>query len=508
MSSNTDAAGRSKEPDQAPRTVRSLVPARMDRLPWTRFHWMVVFGLGVSWILDGLEIQIIASNGFQAELGMDSAQVGLAGTIYLVGQVVGALVFGRLSDRFGRKKLFIITLAIYLVGSALAGLSPNMEFLFVMRFIAGLGIGGEYAAINSAIDELIPSHYRGRIDIAINGTYWGGAALGSVANLFFLNPDNFAENIGWRLAFFIGPVLGLVMIYMRRHIPESPRWLMTHGKEDVAEKTVDDIEARVEKESGKKLDPVPDDQAIEVKPLDRIPFMKIASVLIRDYPNRTVVGLTMMITQSFLYNAIFFTYALALQNFYGVENDAVQYFFFPFAIGNLIGPLVLGPLFDTWGRRKMILLTYGLSGIILTVSGFLFQADVLNATTQTVFWCVAFFFASAGASSAYLTVSELFPLEMRSQVISYFFSIAQIAGSVAPLLFASLIGDGEDRGPITIGYIGAGLLMVVGGVISFIFGVNAERKPLEAITNPLSAVSEGKLNVDGERTTRARKQRT
>ncbi|MGD8168535.1 MFS transporter [Herbiconiux sp. P16] len=500
MSEKTDAAGGSLKP----KSVRSLVPARMDRLPWTRFHWMVVFGLGVSWILDGLEIQIIASNGFQESLGMNSQEVGLAGTIYLVGQVVGALVFGRLSDKFGRKKLFIITLGIYLVGSAAAGFSPNMEFLFAMRFVAGLGIGGEYAAINSAIDELIPSHYRGRIDIAINGTYWAGAALGSVANLFFLNPDNFAENVGWRLAFFIGPILGLVMIYMRRHIPESPRWLMTHGKEDVAEKTVDDIEARVEKESGKKLDPVPDDQAIEVVPLDRIPFKKIASVLIRDYPNRTVVGLTMMITQSFLYNAIFFTYALALQNFYGVENDAVQYFFFPFAIGNLAGPLVLGHLFDTWGRRKMILLTYGLAGVILTISGFLFQADLLNATTQTAFWCVSFFFASAGASSAYLTVSELFPLEMRSQVISYFFSIGQIAGSVAPLLFATLIGEGEDRGPIAIGYIGAGLLMLAGGIVAFIFGVNSERKSLEAITNPLSAVSSGKVRVEGERTTRAR----
>ena len=486
------------------KSVRSLVPARLDRLPWTRFHWMILFGLGVSWILDGLEIQIIASNGFQKELGMDSAQVGLAGTIYLVGQVVGALVFGRLADKFGRKKLFIITLAIYLVGSALAGLSPNMEFLFVMRFIAGLGIGGEYAAINSAIDELIPSHYRGRVDIAINGTYWGGAALGSVANLFFLNPDNFAENIGWRLAFFIGPVIGLVMIYMRRHIPESPRWLMTHGKEDIAEKTVDDIEARVEKDTGKKLDPVPDSKAVEVKPIERVPFRRIASVLIHDYPNRTVVGLTMMITQSFLYNAIFFTYALALQNFYGIENDAVQYFFFPFAIGNLIGPLVLGPLFDTWGRRKMILLTYGLSGVILTVSGLLFQADLLNATTQTVFWCVAFFFASAGASSAYLTVSELFPLEIRSQVISYFFSIAQICGSVAPLLFGALIGDGSDRGPIAIGYIGAGLLMLAGGIVAFIFGVNSERKSLEDITSPLSLVTGGKKSVEGERTTKPR----
>ena len=449
---------------------------------------MIVIGLGISWVLDGLEIQIIASNGFQEDLGMSSAQVGLAGTIYLVGQVIGSLVFGRLSDRLGRRKLFILTLFIYLIGSGIAGLSPNMEFLFVFRFIAGLGIGGEYAAINSAIDELIPSHYRGRVDIAINGTYWGGAALGSAANLFLLNPDNIPENIGWRLGFFIGPILGILIIFLRRHIPESPRWLMTHGREKEAEATVDDIEARVEAESGKKLPEVSDDLAIEVKPMDRVPFRRIFTVLFRDYPNRAVVGLTMMVTQSFLYNAIFFTYALALQNFYDVDKVAVQYYFFPFAIGNLIGPLVLGHLFDVWGRRQMILLTYGLSGVILTVSGFLFQADVLTATTQTIFWCVAFFFASAGASSAYLTVSELFPLEIRSQVISYFFSIAQIAGAVAPLLFGALIGEGEDRGPITIGYIGAGVIMVIGGLVAWFFGVNAERQSLEAITKPLSLV--------------------
>jgi MFS family permease len=474
----------------------------MDRLPWSRFHWLVVFGLGVSWILDGLEIQIIASNGFAKDLDMGPAQVTLAGTIYLIGQVLGSLYFGRLSDRLGRKKLFIITLAIYLIGSGLAGLSLNMEMLFAFRFIAGLGIGGEYAAINSAIDELIPSHYRGRIDIAINGTYWGGAALGSAASLFFLNPDNFAENLGWRLSFFVGPILGLIMIYMRRHIPESPRWQMTHGYEEAAEKTVDDIEARVERETGKKLEPVDDSKALEVTPAERIPLKQIAHILIHDYPNRTVVGLTMMITQSFLYNAIFFTYVLVLENFYDVDSTATQYYFFPFAIGNLIGPLVLGHLFDVWGRRKMILLTYGLSGAILTVSGFLFQADVLNATTQTVIWCVAFFFASAGASSAYLTVSELFPLEIRSQVISYFFSIAQIFGASAPITFGLLIGDASSRGPLTVGYVAAGLIMLAGGVVAFIFGVNSERKSLEDITNPISIKGHQKKAVEGERTRR------
>jgi MFS family permease len=486
----------------AVRTVKSLVPARLDRLPWTRFHWMIVVGLGISWVLDGLEIQIVASAGYQDTLHMNSAQVGLAGTVYLVGEVVGALVFGRLSDKLGRRNLFILTLAIYLVGSGVAGLAPAMWFFFIFRFIAGMGIGGEYAAINSAIDELIPSHYRGRVDIAINGTYWGGAALGAVANIFLLNPHLFAANWGWRIGFFIGPVLGLAIIFLRRHIPESPRWLMTHGREDEADKTVDDIEARVEAD-GHKLEKVPASKAIEVTPTGSIPFVRLASVFFREYPKRTIVGLTMMITQSFLYNAIFFTYALALENFYHVDKAQIAFYFFPFAIGNLIGPLLLGHLFDTWGRRKMVLLTYGGSGVILAVSAALFQANVLNATTQAIFWSAAFFLASAGASSAYLTVSEIFPLEVRSQAISYFFAIAQIAGSVAPLLFGVLIGDGKERGPITFGYFLGAVIMIIGGVVTFILGVDAERKPLEAITQPLSQVGreqtrEGWRNTGGD----------
>nr|WP_323512003.1 MFS transporter [Subtercola sp. RTI3] len=467
--------------------VKSMVPARMDRLPWTRFHWSIVVGLGFSWVLDGLEIQIVASAGFQKELHMSAAEVGLAGTIYLVGQIAGAIIFGRLSDKLGRKKLFILTLAIYLVASAVAGLSPNMYFLFFFRFFAGMGIGGEYAAINSAIDELIPAHYRGRVDIAINGTYWGGAALGSAANLFLLNPDIFTENIGWRIGFFIGPVLGLAIIYLRRHIPESPRWLMTHGREKEAEATVDDIEGRVEREGG-VLTPVDPKLAITVKATASIPFRQILHILFKQYPKRTLVGATMMVTQSFLYNAIFFTYALVLQNFYGTSPSSTQYFFFPFALGNLLGPLLLGHLFDVWGRRRMIFLTYGISGVVLAVSAILFSAGTLNAATQTIFWCVSFFFASAGASSAYLTVSEIFPLEIRSQAISYFFALGQIAGAGAPLLYGILIGDGSDRGPLTFGYfLGAGI-MIVGGIVALVFGVDAERRSLESITRPLSVV--------------------
>jgi MFS family permease len=470
------------------RQVESLVPARMDRLPWTKFHWSVVVGLGVAWILDGLEIQIVASAGFQKSLDLSSSQVGLVASVYLIGEVVGAIVFGRLSDKLGRRKLFIITLIVYLAGSAVAGLSFSLWFLLIFRFVAGLGIGGEYAAINSAIDELIPSKYRGRIDIAINGTYWGGAALGAAANVFLLNENLFDVNVGWRIAFFIGPVLGLGIIYLRRHIPESPRWLMTHGREEEAEKTVDGIESRVE-EDGVQLEKVDPAKAITVTPSGSLPFLTIGRVFFRKYPKRAFVTLTMFVTQSFLYNAIFFTYALVLQNFYHTGSSVTQFYFFPFAIGNLIGPLVLGHLFDVWGRRKMIFLTYGVSGAVLAVSAVFFSMGALDATTQTIFWCVSFFFASAGASSAYLTASEVFPLELRSQAISYFFAIGQIAGSVAPLLYGSLVGDGTNRGPLTIGYfIGAGI-MIFGGIVALIFGVDAERKSLEEIAEPLSAVA-------------------
>jgi MFS family permease len=457
----------------------------MDRLPWTAFHWSIIIGLGTSWILDGLEIQIVATAGYAHDLGMNSTQVGFTGTIYLIGEVVGALYFGRLSDRLGRKRLFILTLAIYLVGSGIAGLSPAMWFLWIFRFIAGLGIGGEYTAINSAIDELIPSRYRGRVDIAVNGTYWAGAAIGAFANLFLLADENFANSWGWRIGFFIGPFLGLIIIYLRKHIPESPRWLMTHGHQQEAEATVDKIESDITA-SGRELPPVDESLAMNITPLKNVPFRQVAHTFLRKYPRRTFLGLSMMITQSFLYNAIFFTYALVLKEFYGISAANIAFYFFPFAIGNLAGPLLLGPLFDTLGRRKMIFGTYALAGIVLAVSAALFQAGVLNATTQTIFWCVSFFFASAGASSAYLTVSEIFPLELRGQAISYFFAVGQIVGSIAPTLYGAMIGDGSNRGPLAAGYyLGAGIMML-GGVIALIFGVNAERQSLESIADPLS----------------------
>lgn len=469
--------------------VKSLIPYRMDRLPWARFHWMVVVGLGVSWILDGLEIQLVSMGGFEKTLHMSSTQVGFTATIYLIGQVVGALTFGRMTDKWGRKKLFILTLAIYLIGSGIAGLAMNVWFLWVFRFIAGLGIGGEYTAINSAIDELIPAKYRGRVDLAVNGTYWGGAMLGAAASYVVLNPAYIPENWGWRISFFIGPVLGLIIIWLRRHIPESPRWMVTHGQQAEAEAIVDDIEASV-RAQGKELTPVDESKYMLIKAKEEVPWSTLRDVFFKKYPTRTFLGITMMVTQSFLYNAIFFTTAMVLKGFYHISENGAALYFFPFALGNLLGPLVLGPLFDTIGRRKMIFFTYVFAGLTLLLSAFLFKQGVLNATTHTIFWCVAFFFASAGASSAYLTVSEIFPLEVRGQAISYFFAVAQLVGAAGPSIFGALVGDGSDRGRLFWGYVLGSGIMIFGGLVAWKFGVDAEGKGLEDVADPLSKYDE------------------
>ncbi len=469
--------------------VKSLIPVRMDQMPWSRFHWLVIFGLGTAWILDGLEVQLVASAGYAKTLGMSATEVGLASTIYLLGQVLGALVFGRLTDTWGRKKLFIITLLVYLIGSGIAGLATEVWFLYIFRFIAGMGIGGEYSAINSAIDELIPGKYRGRVDLAINGTYWFGAMLGALGSYWLLDTDRFDQDLGWRLAFFVGPVLGFIIIYLRRHIPESPRGLVTHGKAEEAEVIVAGIEADVQAQ-GKTLPQHDDSQAAWIKPREGLTGKQLSYVFFKLYPTRTFLGLTLMITQSFLYNAIFFTSSIVLQNFYGKTPSSAALYFFPFALGNLAGPLILGRFFDTVGRRKMIGGSYGLAAMALILSAILFNADLLTAGTHTFLWCVSFFFASAGASAGYLTVSEIFPLECRGQAISYFFAIAQLVGSTGPLLFGALIGDGTARGPLFWGYMLASGIMLFGSFVAFKFGVDAEGKALEDIAPPLSSYDE------------------
>jgi MFS family permease len=456
----------------------------------------MVAGLGAAWILDGLQITISSSVvGVLAKpdtLGMTSSQIGLIASIYLVGEVAGALVFGRLSDQLGRKRLLIVTLLLYLCGTGLAAFITGhhtgwLVFFYLTRFVAGMGIGGQYAAINSAIDEMMPSKYRGRVDIWINGTYWAGAILGSFASLIFLNA--FAINVGWRLAFLMGPVLALVVIYVGRTLPESPRWLMTHGRVEEAEKELAKIEDAV-RASGQTLEEVPDSEAIELVPEARYGYVRFVGLVFHQYPKRAVLGATLMITQSFLYNAIYFTYGLVLVKFYGVSATSVPWYGLAFAVGNLAGPLLLGPLFDTVGRKKMISSTYLLSGVLLAASGWLFKHHDLTANSQTFVWIVIFFFASAGASAAYLTVSETWPIEIRAEAIAVFFAIAQIFGAFGPAFYGALIGDGSSRTGLFWGYVIGGAIMVIGGVVELLLGINAEGKSLESVTKPLTATDQ------------------
>jgi MFS family permease len=487
----------------APGVIRSLIPARIDRLPWSPYHTRMVVALGVAWILDGLEITVASAVverlTEEDTLALSTTQVGLIASVYLAGEVVGALFFGRLSDKLGRRKLFMITLAVYLIGSGLTALTLGnslawVGFLYLTRFIAGMGIGGEYAAINSAIDELIPARFRGRVDIAVNGTYWAGALLGTLGTFIFLNAME--PGVGWRLAFLLGPVLGIVILFVRRHLPESPRWQIMHGHEEEAEKTIDFIEHEVE-QGGRPLPKVPDEKAIDLTPAENIGYFALARVLFKEYPRRAIYGASLMITQSFLYNAIFFTYALVLGNFYGVDSGTVPLFLIAFAVGNLAGPLTIGHLFDTIGRKKMIAGTYILSGVLLAVTAFLFRADVLNATTQTIAWAVIFYFASAGASSAYLTVSEIFPQEVRAKAIAVFFALAQIFGTFGPFIYSALIGKGEDRTPLFYGYLLGASVMILGGLIAAFIGIAAENKSLEDVATPFAARRAGSTRAEG-----------
>ncbi|MDQ2790086.1 MAG: MFS transporter [Pseudonocardiales bacterium] len=484
-----------------PGAVRSLIPARIDRLPWSSFHTRMVVALGVAWILDGLEITVATSVGEVLNqpqtLNLSSTEVGLIATVYLVGEVVGALVFGRMSDKLGRRNLFMITLGVYLVGSGLTALTLGSDvgwvvFLYATRFIAGTGIGGEYAAINSAIDELIPARYRGRVDIAVNGTYWAGAVLGTLGTFILLNV--FSLSVGWRIGFLIGPVLGLVILVVRRNLPESPRWQVMNGREEAAEKSISYIEREVEL-SGKVLPPVDQSKAIDLQPTDQIGYLALTRVLFREYPSRAVLGASLMISQSFLYNAIFFTSALVLGKFYGVSATSVPLFLIAFAVGNLAGPLTIGHLFDTIGRKTMIAGTYITSGVLLAISALLFNAGLLTAMTQTIAWCVIFFFASPGASAAYLTVSEIFPLEVRAKAIAVFFAIAQCFGALGPVIYGALIGDGSQPFKLFLGYLLGAAVMIAGGLVAVVFGVAAEGRSLEDVAAPLAAVGRGRTGT-------------
>ena len=467
------------------------VPARLDRLPWSRFHWLVVVALGVTWILDGLEVTLVASlSGAIAEsptLRLSSGQIGMAASAYLLGAVGGALFFGWLTDRLGRKKLFTITVLVYLVASVATGFSWDFWSFALFRFFTGAGIGGEYAAVNATIQELIPARRRGFTDLVINGSFWIGAALGALGAVVVLDPAILDPERGWRVAFFVGGGIGFVILLMRRFIPESPRWLMTHGRPEEADRVVSGIEARVVQETGAPLPPVPPGSTLRLRRHQGDWFWTSWRVLLHDYRSRTVLGVVLMGSQAFCYNAILFTYALVLTRFYAVPSGRVGLYMLPFALGNFLGPLVLGRLFDTLGRRVMITATYAVSGVLLVVVGWLFARGVLNAATQTLAWTVIFFFASAAASSAYLTVGENFPLEVRAVAISAFYALGTLVGGVAgPAVFGALIDTGS-RDEVFWGYLLGGGLMLAGAAFAAALVVPAERRSLEEVAPPLSA---------------------
>ncbi|MFG2867089.1 MFS transporter [Streptomyces sp. NPDC048338] len=477
--------------DVAIGTVTTKVPARLDRLPWSRWHWMIVIGLGTVWILDGLEVTIVGNMAGRLSedgsgLPITDAQVtGTAAALYVAGACSGALFFGWLTDRYGRKKLFLITLAVYLAGTALTALSFSVWWFFLFRFLTGFGIGGEYAAINSAIDELIPSKYRGRVDLIINGSYWLGAMGGALLSVLALDTDIFAINVGWRLAFGLGVVLGLVILLVRRHVPESPRWMFIHGRSEGAEELVTSVEHQVEEEKGITL-PEPQN-SITIEQRRSIGFIEIARTLFRSYPKRAVLGFSLFIGQAFLYNAITFGFGSILEKFFDVPTGNTGYYFAVIAFGNFLGPLLLGRLFDTVGRRTMIAGTYILSGLLLFGTAWLFDRGSLDAATMTACWCVVLFFASAGASSAYLTVSEIFPMETRAMAIAFFYAIGTAAGGISgPLIFAELTESGVVGDAVLAFCIGAAL-MVLAGLVALFFAVAAEGRSLEDIATPLSA---------------------
>jgi MFS family permease len=473
----------------SPRTLTD-VPARLDRLPWSRFHRLVVAALGITWILDGLEVTLAGSVAAALQtspiLNLTAEQVGLTGSAYLMGAVLGSLYFGHLTDRLGRKKLFNVTLGVYLAATAATAFSWNFESFLFFRFLTGAGIGGEYSAINSAIQELIPARLRGRTDLAINGSFWLGAALGAIVSVPLLDPALFGPDWGWRIAFGSGAVLGLFILYLRRFLPESPRWLMLHGKVGEAGKVLDEIEAQVRASGHRELPPFT--PTLTLGETHRLTLGSVARTLLKHYPARTTLGLVLMSSQAFVYNAIFFTYALVLTKFYDVPADRVGLYILPFAIGNFLGPLVLGPLFDTYGRKPMIFATYMLAGLLLAGTAQLFDMGLLTATTQTALWSVVFFFASAAASAAYLTVGECFPLEVRALTIALFYAFGTLLGGVGgPWLFGALIEHG-GRGEIVYGYFLGAALMVVAALVELKLGVKAECKSLEDVAPPLSSV--------------------
>jgi MFS family permease len=471
-------------------TIETRVPARLDRLPWSRFHWMVIIGLGTVWILDGLEVTIVGSIGDRltepgSGITLDASQIGTAAAFYVGGACLGALFFGQLTDRLGRKKLFLVTLGLYIVATIATAFSWTAWYFYAARFFTGAGIGGEYAAINSAIDELIPARVRGRVDLIVNGSYWVGAAAGAFAAVALLDTTLFATDVGWRLAFAMGALLGFGILIVRRHVPESPRWLFIHGREQEADEIVADIERDVEEETGQKL-PEPDSSLV-VHQRERIPFREIARTAFKKYPRRTILGLSLFVGQAFLYNAVTFDLGTLLGEFFEVDSGTIPIYIAVFAASNFMGPLLLGRFFDTLGRKPMVTGTYLISAVLTAILGVMLLGGGLTTWSFMAFIIAIFFFASAGASSAYLTVSEIFPMETRALSIAFFYAVGTAAGGiVGPILFGHLIASGSQD-QVAIGFFIGAVVMSIGGIAELLFGVKAEQKQLEDVAEPLTA---------------------
>jgi MFS family permease len=492
-------------------TIETRIPARLDRLPWSKFHWRVLIGLGTVWILDGLEVTMVGSVASRltekgSGIAISTGQIGTAAAFYVAGACIGALFFGQLTDRFGRKKLFTITLGVYIVATVATAFAPTALYFFIARFITGAGIGGEYAAINSAIDELIPARARGRVDLMINGSYWLGSAAGSAAALVLLS-SLFATNVGWRLAFGIGAVLGVGILIVRRSVPESPRWLFIHGRDDEAERIVDSIEREVREESDEKLSEPEDSMRVEQR--KTISFREIAHVAFTKYPKRALLGLALFVGQAFMYNAVTFDLGTIFTEFFKVSSGTVPVFIIIFALSNFMGPLLLGRLFDTVGRKPMIAGTYLISAAVITVTAILFSSGSLSKWGFEGMIVLTFFFASAGASAAYLTVSEIFPMETRALAIAFFFAVGTALGGITgPLLFGKFIASGDET-QVAIGFFIGAALMALGGITEIFFGVKAEGQKLEDIAEPLTAAAagDGDEPVEEDEPTRLRRER-
>jgi MFS family permease len=478
-------------------TIETKIPARLDRLPWSRFHWIVIAGLGTAWILDGLEVNVVSSISSRisehgAGTGLSAADVsGWAASLYIAGACLGAIVFGQLTDRFGRKRLFMVTLGIYLTGTVLTALTFSPGWFFACRFLTGMGIGGEYSAINSAIDELIPARQRGRTDVSVNGSYWLGGIGGSLLAVVLLNTAIFPVNVGWRLSFVLGAAIGLAVLLVRRNVPESPRWLFIHGRENEAEKITQEIERQVSESTGEQLSE-PEEEPLTVRQRRTIPLPLIVRSVVSLYPRRSILGLSLFIGQAFLYNSILFGFGNLVSLYFHTPSGNVPYYLAVFAAGNFAGALLLSPLFDTLGRKPMIAGTYILSGALLIVTGFLFKAHDLDAISFTACCCVVFFFASAGASAAYLTVSEVFPLETRALCIAVFYAIGTgIGGVIGPQVFSRMINT-ESYEQVFLALSLGAVMMILGGLAELMFGVKAERESLERIAKPLTVADSPK----------------